>query len=169
MHSWAGFLPGTANSSPPGIEVGNHQRRRQQPQTNGNQVLKSQTLAWLSPGMGEVASTCLPWPRGLHKSQLCAPKAATLLLQSLGLCTPASSPPKSSHPKAARQTLEHPGSHPGPLLSRGSWAPLGAGRVQRHTQSPAWLHEDAEVVESGLCAPRQPQNHHISAVSQGLG
>lgn len=89
-------------------------------QTNGNQVLKSQTLAWLSPGMGEVASTCLPWPRGLHKSQLCASKAATLLLQSLGLCMATSPPPKSSHPKAARQTLEHPGSLQAPSCP---WAP----------------------------------------------
>lgn len=134
-------------------------------QTNGNWVLKSQTQAWLSPGMGEAAGTHLPWPRGLHESQLHAPKASTLLVQSLGLCTATSPTPKRPHPRAARQTPEHPGSHLGPILSLGTpgcW------------QGPA-AHTVASTVAGGCtgsrvgCAPCQPQNHPTTALSWGLG
>lgn len=105
-------------------------------QNRGNQVLKSQTPVWLSPGMGEAVGTPLPWPWDLQESQLHALKAAALLLQSLQLCK-AITPPTCPAPAKA-PTPEQPGSHPGPLLPPGTpgrWQDLAA-----HAATCSHLH-----------------------------
>lgn len=93
-------------------------------QTDGKQLLKSRAAPRRSPVGGGATGTRVPRPQGLRES----PRATSLLLRSLGLLTATSPPLESPHPRAARQTLEHPSSHPGPLLALGTpgccWGPV---------------------------------------------